>query len=372
MVGRGINPFRYSSPVPAEELIDRAGEIETLLDLAFSGNNARLTAPRRYGKTSLLRAVLARAERDGFVTVYVDFFGVLSFGDIAERIEAAYGASLRGRIGQWFTAVRQTLKPIARIGGGPVPAQVELGGAGVEEPLVQRLALVRRVHERTGQRVLVAFDEFQDVLEAGDADAVIRSEIQHHGEAASYIFAGSHVGMMRELFGDRRRAFYAQARPVPLPPLPPEELGAWIAERFTGSGKQVGAALGPLLELAEGHPQRAMLLAHLLWAATPIGGTAGEEEWALALEQAEADARDEIRILWGSLSSNERRVLTTIAEGEAGLYARGGPGPRGGSVTGAVKRLESLGEIVEAPAMPSGWRVVDPLLARWVRLGRYQ
>ncbi len=91
--------------------------------------------------------------------------------------------------------------------GGPLPASVEVTvDAQAEPPLLDPLALPRRLHERHGTRMLVIFDEFQDVLTAIDrVDAVIRSEIQHHGDAASYIFAGSHVGMMRELFADRRR-----------------------------------------------------------------------------------------------------------------------------------------------------------------------
>lgn len=49
---------------------------------------------------------------------------------------------------------------------------------------------------------MVVFDEFQGVLSAqANADEVIRSEIQHHDDAASYIFAGSEVGMMDTLFG---------------------------------------------------------------------------------------------------------------------------------------------------------------------------
>ena len=98
-------------------------------------------------------------------------------------------------------------------------------------------------------------------------DAVIRSEIQHHGDAASYVFAGSHVGMMRELFADRRRAFYGQAAPVQLAPLPPNEVAESIAARFAATGRDPGSALGPLLALAQGHPQRTMLFAHALWEA---------------------------------------------------------------------------------------------------------
>lgn len=48
-----MNPFRYSEPVPVEELLDRDGEAEELLRRAEEGNNSRLVAPRRFGKTSL-------------------------------------------------------------------------------------------------------------------------------------------------------------------------------------------------------------------------------------------------------------------------------------------------------------------------------
>ena len=44
---------------------------------AEEGNNSRLVAPRRFGKTSLLRRVMYDADKAGWATVYVDFFGVL-------------------------------------------------------------------------------------------------------------------------------------------------------------------------------------------------------------------------------------------------------------------------------------------------------
>ena len=51
----GINPFRYSGPVAADDLIDRDAEAAQLLATAWEGNNSRVVAPRRFGKTSLLR-----------------------------------------------------------------------------------------------------------------------------------------------------------------------------------------------------------------------------------------------------------------------------------------------------------------------------
>src|ERR1700689_625698 len=97
-----MNPFRYSSPVDPSDMIDRESELAELLDLADGAHNTRLVAPRRYGKSSLLHAVQAKAEKLGMVPVYVNFFGVVTAGDIADRIEVAYAEQLRGQLARWF------------------------------------------------------------------------------------------------------------------------------------------------------------------------------------------------------------------------------------------------------------------------------
>ncbi len=369
-----MNPFRYSDPVPVDELIDRDLEARDLLRRAEESNNSRIIAPRRFGKTSLMRRVMHDAGLQGWATVYVDFFGVLTLADISQRIERAYADQLQGGLANWFAGARRMLRPTLRAGGGPVPGSIEVSlDAQAESPLLERLDLPRRMFERHGTRALVIFDEFQDVLAATDrADAVIRSEIQHHGDAASYIFTGSHVGMMRELFGNPRRAFYGQAAPVELPPLPPEEVATYVATRFQRTNREIGAALEPLLSVSQGHPQRTMLLAHALWELTPVGKSAGEETWQEAYERTMHQARDELRMTWTALPVGHRRTLTGIAENMSARYAtalRHG-GSRGGAVDSAVHALEDQGEIVRDPSTRSGYRLVDPLLAAWIIDGR--
>ena len=101
----------------------------------------------------------------------------------------------------------------------------------------------------------MVFDEFQDVLGAQErSDAVIRSEIQHHGDAAAYVFAGSHVGMMRELFATprarstARRARWSWARWRPRMPR-----STWPSISAHGN-RDVGAALELLLASGAGPP----------------------------------------------------------------------------------------------------------------------
>ena len=360
-----VNPFRYSSPVGIDDLIDRDDETDALLAAAREGNNSRVVAPRRYGKTSLLRRVIGEAEADGWTGVYVDFFGVLNLGEVAERIERAYSTSLTGAAARWFDGVRRTLRPTLTAGAGPVSASAQL--LPTTSSLAERLDLPLRVHRKFGTRVLVVFDEFQEIVAAeGKADAILRAAIQHHGDAASYVFAGSHVGMMTALFTDRHRAFYAQAQPVVLVPLPADACAEFISTRFADTGKNVGEALGPLLDMTQGHPQRTVLVAHALWQELESGGTADAATLAAASDRLLTNLADEFRSLWTELPNGQRRVLAAVAQQQR-PYARQSGGSRGGAVRSSLQRLIDRGDLIVDSDARSGYRVVDPLLAGWVR-----
>jgi len=370
-----VNPFRYDGPVDPSELIDRDAEALALLDRAHEGHNARLVAPRRYGKTSLLRRLQADVEHDGLVGVYVNFFGVLSLDDVAERVERAYATQLAGPLARWFAGVSRSLKPTLRAGGGPVPASAEVTLRTGQASLLERLAVPARLHAKHGRRVVVVFDEFQDVLRAGQqTDAIIRSEIEQHAGAASYVFAGSHPGMMDALFGTRRRAFYGQAAPVVLAELASEDVAEYVGARFEATGRDAGEALGPLLDLAAGHPQRTMLLAHHLWRHAPAGAVADSDTWQSTLAGVGHDVAGELTAVWSGVSNTQQRILTAVAENAAPLYGREVRArhnlPRTGANRKATEALEAAGEIVAAAGTATGYRVIDPLLAVWLRAGR--
>lgn len=364
-----LNPFNFSRPAPASELINRERELDDLLRLAESNSNSRLTAPRRYGKTTLLRRVREEAEGFGMNTVYVNLYGLLSVEEAANRIEDAYRASLHGAVRNFVVGLIRTFRPKAKIPKTGVSVEPTLD-TDIGRRLAWLLDLPVKIMEKTGKPTLVVFDEFQDILQTKPPlDGLIRSRLEQHEAQASYIFAGSHIGMMSRLFDDKARPFYGQARAIRLEPLPDDALAIYIGDRFARTEREIGEILDPLLEAARGHPQRAMLLAHFLWEETRRGRGSDGVAWERALTAVQNELRDEFDSIWSRLEDSERRVLAVVARGADLLRKRVLEEMQLARSTArdARDRLIAEGLIRE---VDGALEVVDPLLALWVSRSR--
>jgi hypothetical protein len=367
-----VNPFVYSRPVPPEDVVDRDEETALLLKHAVGGHFVRLYAPRKFGKTSLLRRVLRDGEeREGLIPVLVDLYGVLSIGDVTIRIERAYARQLKGRLRSRIDDFLKSTGLGLSLGAFGVSASLHLDPQLNPLPALHALLDVPlRLEEGGGYRALIVFDEFQDVGKIAEMDAIIRSHIQFQGEVASYVFAGSEPGMMRQLFEDKDRPLYGSAVPVRLGRLGNDDLAGYVIERFRASDRDVGDALNPLLEAAQGHPQRAMLLAHRLWEEVGAGETAAYASWVAAHDAALRELTPEFEAAWRSLTPAQQKTLRAVVEG------RGSPFRtrvleslqlERSTAHKAVQRLASTADIEEADGK---YRLVDPLFAEWIgRLG---
>lgn len=384
--------FPFESPIASESLIDRRDELHHLHLAAADGAHVRLAGPRRYGKTSLLLAHAANLRATGWHTVHVDFYGVTSLAEVCSRIATGYRRtkdrdvhshleSLGSRLGLSLTTsgVGVTLGPRQ-----PQPSQDSVLTAAGE-----LLDLPLRLFERDRQPTLVVFDEFQDLLSAGSTlDGLLRSHVQYHGDAATYIYAGSHPSLMRRLFTDRERPLYGQAEPLDLSPLPLADVLSELSDRFSELGEDPGEALAPLVASAAGHPQRTMLLAHLLHrelsmrasggSTLPVGPeTRALEGLALAdaiVVTALTQTAEAHHAIWDSLSAGKKAVLAALADGirPTGTRAAERSELTRATLQSALRELGREGQhvsrITTATAAAGDWRFIDPLFARWVSL----
>lgn len=362
------NPFRIAGELLPGEMIDRDEEAARLLSLAEGGHSSRLVAPRRYGKTSILRRVLHEASEAGWATALVDLEGVLSLSSVVVRIERAYDRALKGSVRRTVDALFRAWQVGLSLGAGGFTASLQSNPKlDVETVLLRLLDLPAKLHERSGVRSLVAFDEFQDLLRVDGADGILRSVLQHQTGVASYAFSGSAPTLMKRLFEDPSRPLLEHAVPVELGPLPLDATAAHLEQRFGATGRGIGTALDPLLAFTRGHPQRTMLVAHQLWELVPAGGVADEGTFVEARTRALAHAEPALRARWEALTVNEQRVSVALATRRSGgLYSEETLrllGLKKGSIDRALAGL--LGK-AEAHASPGGPTLTDPLLEHWL------
>jgi hypothetical protein len=364
---RDLNPFRFSGPLAPEHMIDRDPEAEDLLALAEGGHSFRLVGPRRYGKTTLLRRVLEGAEQQKMATVLVDLQDVLSIAEIVVRIERGY-ERLRGPIRRHVENLFRSWNIGLGLGGGGFTATLQRNpNVDAESVLLRLLELPTALFDKQGTPSLIVFDEIQDVLAVTGADGKLRSVIQHQGEAATYAFAGSAPGVMRQLFADPKRPLLEQAVPRNLAPLPIRDVADYVDERFTKTGRKVGSALAPYLDFTRGHPQRSMMLAHYLWQLTPHAGVADEGTWVKAIDQAAGDTAQLMRAIWRALTTNERRVARALAVVSRPLYSEETAAAVGivrSSIGRAVESLVANADVIDEDGRT---RLTDPMFERWLQ-----
>lgn len=363
------NPFQYQRPLAPGRLIDRRAELDALQRAAADRVAVRLASPRRFGKTSLLGAHLASMRDAGHHACLIDFDRVATVADVTDRIVdglrglPGIGAGvLEGRLARLGLTIGPTGVALQVAPRSPRPV---LGPDEARAAIRDLLALPAELAEG-GDLVVVAMDEFQDLMTADDhLDGLLRSVIQHQGDRVTYLFAGSAPSLMRTLFSDRQRPFFGQARPLDLPPLPADETTREVLALLP-AGTDASLA-GRIVAGGAGHPQRTMLLAHHLWDVLDRG-TADGDPAAVALDRAVEETADVHQAVWATLSRNERAVLAALADGRSptSTDVAAEHGTARSTLQSVTERLVNDGQQVVrgADGRP---RLLDPLLGEWLR-----
>jgi hypothetical protein len=273
--------FPTDSPLPARRLIGRRDDVRDVAVRLEGGTHLVVAGARRTGKTSVCEAALARLARRGAYTAKIDLFRV---ADAAELAEALVGTVIANRSAVHRAVRRARTAGRATLSAAQAQTVVRLAGElgeGVEFALTPGLAardperaldlaleLPERVARADRKRLVLFFDEFQEIASArrpyGDPDAVtnrMRAIFQRSG-SVSYLFAGSIEHVMRDLFAPSRRAFSAFGSFYSLRPIAREEWLAGLAERFAADDCTASEpALARVVELGGGHPRATMRIA---------------------------------------------------------------------------------------------------------------
>ena len=245
------SPFIYSKPVSGRWFVGRKTECAVLSNLLRNGENVVLYEPPKTGKDSLLQQVFSNMKLSDsqFRVVKVPLMSVRSVSSFCLRLGAEILKACGSTASDYTSLAADTLggthfvfDELAWQGGGEV---LSLGWDIDDRDLKAMVTLPYRVAQRCGYRIFVCLDEFQSVMLTEDGDRichvmqdVFTNRSEEDRKSASYIFCGSQVNAMHEIFG-RRKLFHRQVERVKLEDIDPKEIADSVNRGFLTSGKVV-------------------------------------------------------------------------------------------------------------------------------------
>ena len=320
------NPFEYGGVVSGEAFCNREKETGDLVRAMENGEKLFVFSERRYGKTSLVHASLKKLPKKGYVCAYVDLWPTDSEATFATTVAKAIAESMS-------TSVGKLLETAKKFFGGLSPS-VTMGEEGKPEltfglakqgrvgpALDEVLETPARIAAKGGPRVVVVFDEFQQILEYGNdqVERKLRSVIQNHREVG-YLFLGSRKHLIQKMVLDRNRPLYRAGGHYPLGPIAEKHWQPFIRQRFADADKGIDQGLiHEVCELTQGHPFYTQHLCHVLWELCEPKAEVNGEMLRAAVKVLLARESYAYTTLWESLTLSQKRFLTGLAAEPAGV-----------------------------------------------------
>ncbi|HZS25563.1 MAG TPA: ATP-binding protein [Gaiellaceae bacterium] len=373
------NPFQYGDLALDEAFTDRRAELDALTSDMLNGQNVAIIAPRRFGKSSLVKRASQELVGDGVLVAEVDLMKTPT----KEKLASKLSKTIHDDIASPLFNVKERLRLFSTLRISPVITVDPRDGSpsfsfsashsdeDIDATLERLLELPAQFAAERNRRVVVFFDEFQEVTTI-DArlPALMRAVFQEQPDVA-HVYSGSRRDMMRTLFTHQNEPFFRSAKVLELGVIPPDLFKTFLVSRFDGTNRRLpGDVVDAMLAITGGHPYATQELAYALWELVPEGFTASPEDFDRALQSVLHAENAHFTLVWESASRAQRLLLQAIADepgrvqGEA--YRQRHGLPAASTVQRAAETLAS--EELLARGEDGAYHIAEPFLREWILL----
>ena len=230
------NPFFVRGYGGPKYFCDRVKETDRLVSAVRNERDVTLIAPRRYGKTGLIRNAFHVLESECAV-VYIDIYSTRNLAEFTKMfVDAVVGAldtkaeKAIANVARFFRSCRPTMTPqevgFPKFSFDVAPSSAEATLKEAFDYIVQR-----------DRRLVVAIDEFQQILEYPETgtEALLRSYMQFAPQV-HFIFSGSRRHMMREMFMTPKHPFYQSTDVMTIDVIDRGAYASFARAFFNGAG----------------------------------------------------------------------------------------------------------------------------------------
>jgi uncharacterized protein len=372
-----MNPFRYGPIALDEAFTDRDAELAELQRDALNGQDVVIFAPRRFGKTSLVRRVAQDLGRRKALVAEINLMFTPTKEKLAGRLAQEIAEHLLGAVGRAKENLRvfSGLRITPTIAVDPVDGSFSFSFAGSHEPedvdatLERLFRLLPEIAAERKRPVVLIMDEFQEIADIDPhLTKLLRSVFQEQPEVA-HIYLGSKRHLMERIFNDENEPFWRSAKRMELGVIEPDAFRPFIVAGFRDHNRKIrDDVVNRILAMTGGHPYATQEICYFLWEETPPRGTADTERFETALDKLLRSEHSHFSDLWDRARRNQRLLLTALAE-EAGRPLTEGYRVRH-NLPGASPMQNAVDALVEQEIVTKdrGFvRICEPFYDEWIR-----
>lgn len=366
-----INPFYYGNEVYRDDFCNRTNELKELKQDVYSGLNVLLYAPRRFGKTSLLKKLQNDLKKDSdVVVIYFDMFTVSSVDEFMQKYFNLLANSFESSTDKILALFKNVFKIRPNItmnisSDSDISYGLTLNKKEEQHAFEDILNLPYLYAKKFNKKVVVIFDEFQEV-EQLKIEKKLRSAIQTHSRSVSYLFSGSRKSILTKMFNDKDRAFYKSVKHLNINEIKEAEWIKFISNKFSISDKYIEDSLiKKCFEITLGYPYYMQQLMYFVWNGTKdkVDEKIVRNSIALMLER----ESDIYSLVWTNLTPNQKSTLKYIVQknGER-LYANENLSDLTLSASTLKSTLESLIKKDVIDKKNDKYYLIDPFMKYWL------
>jgi len=367
------SPFVYGKIATGNAFGSRKNDLKRLSGNFKNKVHTTLIAPRRWGKSSLMRKVSEEFLAFSYYRVcFVDLFKVRTEKEFYQYLANETIRAMAENTDERLDLTKKFLSGISpQLSLGITPdnefdLQFEFSGKINDEVL----NLANDIAKKKSLTLILCIDNFQNMeslAKSGSLLQRLRSGWEQHTNVV-YCLSGSNRGFMKKLFTDPSMPFYKFGDLLMLEKPPANELADFICERFSDTGKTITKDYAEKITLMmDRHPLYIQQLAHIAWESTvtrvddAILNAAVEELVSrnLLLFQKEFDGLSNIQV----------NFLKAISQGVKDNFTSKEVITKYGlnSSASALRAIEGLQtkEILEH--VPSGLAFADPAFGIWLK-----
>lgn len=370
-----MNPFPVTGYHGPDKFCDREAEIKRLAENAMNGVHTTLLSIRRMGKTGLLYHLFHRlSARRNIYCIYLDIYATQNQRDLVNQLSTAVVQAFPRRKSFTKTIMEyiRSLRPVISFDAFSGLPEISFDFASLKQ-YEQSLAGILHFLEKQGKTILIAIDEFQQIVQYPErnTEAMLRTLIQPL-KNIRFIFSGSSKHVLMQLFNSSRRPFFGTTQMISLDPIDQPVYEGFIRELFARHRRKIEAdALAFVSQFTRLHTYYTQAVCNRLYAAGYKRIT--EKEALAACGELLKEQENTFFQYRNLLTAAQWQLLKSIAK-EDKLYQ---PNARQfitrhrlGTPSHVARGLEALlnKEMIyqEEDEKGSYYRVYDCFLARWL------